>query len=61
MKTSFKSGNIKLIVKKYPAQSVDILDNGKVLFGTSNPNTLLNISKVIASFAKELNNEIKNT
>lgn len=35
---------------------VEIYNHDSLMFGTDNPDTLMHISKVIAEFAKELNN-----
>lgn len=59
MKTKFQSGQIKLLVKKYPVLSIEIYNRDDLWFGTNNPSVLLDISKVIAQLAKELNEESK--
>lgn len=57
METKFQSKGIKLLVKSLPVPSVEIFNNGRFWFSTTNPNTLLDVSKVIAEFAKALNEE----
>jgi hypothetical protein len=59
MKRKFKDGNITLKITLKPVQSVEIYNKKDLLFGTDSPSTLLSISKVIADFAKELNEESK--
>ena len=53
----FQSGQIKLLVKSLPVPMVEIYSKNVLWMATSNPKSLLDVSKVIAEFAKELNDE----
>ena len=58
MQTLFRSGDVKLNAKLSTGiPELEISNKGIFLFATSNPKTLMDISKVIADFATELNKE----
>lgn len=59
MQSRFKSGKIEIRISKYPVPMVNFFHNNQFWFATDNPKSLLDVSKVIAEFAKALNQEEK--